>query len=153
MNNDCWYAVFTAFEQLLINWYFTSTRLLFKCERSYRRNFQTSRMCCSKWHVNLFNCWLNLRRVEVHSTEMKKKKNSAFKSIVHHNLTWYIVKFDKKQKEIHNNPLRIYLQQQHLLTSKQEQQLSTSKQTSKPNLTSISTWPCSYCKLQLSIDK
>ena len=85
--------------------------------------------------------------------EMEKKKNSAFKSIVHHNLTWCIVKFDKKQKEIHNNPLRIYLQQQHLLTSKQEQQLSTSKQTSKPNLTSISTWPCSYCKLQLSIDK
>ena len=83
----------------------------------------------------------------------KKKKNSAFKSIIHHNLTCYIVKFDKKQKEIHNNPLRIYLQQQHLLTSKQQQQLSTGKQTSKPNLTSISTWPCSYCKLQLSIDK
>lgn len=83
----------------------------------------------------------------------KKEKNSAFKSIVHHNLTWYIVKFDKKQKEIHNNALRIYLQQQHLSTSKQQQQLSMSKQTSKSNLTSISTWPCSYCKLQLSIDK
>lgn len=100
MNNDSSYAVFTAFEQLLINWYFTSTRLLFKCERSYRRNFQTSRMCCSKWHVNLFNCWLNLRRVEVHSTEMKKKKKiqplRVLSIITWLDILWNLIKSRKK---------------------------------------------------------